>query len=93
MLKVLNDFESAFFSYVHRGLIERKAAGAAAANTYWKLDIVSVVLGSYERRIFNHICTCNLAHSEFQSRRQLATVARSPRVGHGVTECICYRHS
>lgn len=50
--KVLNDFVCAFFSYVHRGLIERKAAGvAAAANTYWKLDIVSVVLGSYERRI------------------------------------------
>lgn len=46
--KALNNF--AFFSYVHRGLIERKAA-AAAANTYWKLDIVSVVLGSYERRI------------------------------------------
>lgn len=49
--KVLTDFVRAFFSSVHRGLIERKTAGAAAANTYWKLDIVSVVLGSYERRI------------------------------------------
>ncbi len=67
-------------------LIKRKAA----ANTYWKLDIVSVVSGSDERRILitsAHVIKC-LAHAEFQSRRQLATVARGYRVGPGVTKCI-----
>lgn len=58
----------------------------AAADTYWKLDIVSVVLGSDERRILitsAHVIKC-LAHTEFQSRRQLEVVGR----GLGVTECI-----
>lgn len=68
------------------GLIKRKAA----AYTYWKPDIVSVALGSDERRILitsAHVIKC-LAHAEFQSRRQLAAVAGGYRVGPGVTKCI-----
>lgn len=53
------------------GLIETKAA----ADTYWKPDIVSVVMGSDERRILitsAHVIKC-LAHAEFLSRRHPAT--------------------
>lgn len=61
----------------------------AAAYTYWKLDIVSVLLGSEEWRILitsAHVIKC-LAHAEFQSRRQRAAEARGYRVGPGVSEC------
>lgn len=64
--------------------------GKAASHTYCKLDIVSVVLRSDERRTLitsAHIIKC-LAHTEFQNRGQLVTAAGGYRVWSGVIEFI-----
>lgn len=74
-----------------KGLIKREAAVQHLLGAWYCICDLMVIW----EEDFNHICTCNLAHAEFQSRRQLTTVAWLCRVGHGVTECIpvCNRHS